>query len=93
MFRKLLTGILFLVFAVVVYYTGAVLIARSQTNEIVSTALTSDRMKLELEDLSAEQLDALLKIQDPNFYKHQGVDFETPGTGITTISQGLVKMY
>lgn len=46
-----------------------------------------------MEDLSAEQLDALLKIQDPGFYNHKGVDFSTPGTGVTTISQGLVKMY
>lgn len=82
-----------LVLAIVGYYTGAILIARADTNEIVATALASDRMKLELTDLSAEQLDALLKVQDPNFYNHKGVDFETPGTGVTTISQGLVKMY
>ncbi|GEO05224.1 hypothetical protein AAE02nite_28880 [Adhaeribacter aerolatus] len=50
-------------------------------------------MKLELNDLTDEQLQALLKVQDQNFYNHKGFDISTPGTGVTTISQGLVKFY
>jgi membrane peptidoglycan carboxypeptidase len=76
-----------------IYYAVSILSARHNTGEIVKTALASGRMKLALDDLSGEQLDALLKVQDPNFYGHKGVDFGTPGTGVTTISQGLVKMY
>jgi membrane carboxypeptidase/penicillin-binding protein len=34
-----------------------------------------------------------LKVQDPNFYHHKGYDFETPGAGVTSLSQGLVKFY
>lgn len=75
------------------YYVIVILVARAETEELVQTALASGRMKLELSDLSKEQLDALLKVQDANFYQHKGVDFETPGTGLTTLSQGLVKMY
>lgn len=35
----------------------------------------------------------LLKVQDPKFYHHKGVDTTTPGTGVTTLSQGLVKIF
>lgn len=87
----LIFGIVFL--AVFTYYLTSIFIARAKTQEIVETALASERMKLELNDLTREQLDALLEVQDPNFYHHKGVDFITPGTGVTTISQGLVKMY
>lgn len=93
MTRKILLGTLLLILSISGYYIGALIIARSNTEELVANALESGRMKLELTDLSKEQLDALLKIQDPGFYTHKGVDFDTPGTGVTTISQDLVKMY
>ncbi|TPE44506.1 transglycosylase domain-containing protein [Pontibacter mangrovi] len=93
MIKKLFVFFGLVILAVFLYYFSVILIARANTKEIVNEALASDKMKLELNDLTAEQLDALLKIQDPNFYNHKGVDFATPGTGVTTISQGLVKMY
>ncbi|MBI2212119.1 MAG: transglycosylase domain-containing protein [Acidobacteria bacterium] len=34
----------------------------------------------------------LLAVEDPRFYEHHGVDFRTPGSGWTTISQALVKV-
>lgn len=74
-------------------YFIVVMDARDKTPSIVNNALHSDRMQLELDDLTDKQREALLKIQDPNFYHHKGYDFETPGTGLTTLSQGLVKMY
>lgn len=67
--------------------------AKRETPDLVNNILRSDRMKLELPDLTDQQLDALLKVQDPNFYHHKGYDFETPGTGKTSLSQGLVKLY
>ncbi|MBC5992356.1 transglycosylase domain-containing protein [Pontibacter cellulosilyticus] len=91
--NKFAVGIGVLLLIIVVYYTAVVLIARAETEEIVVTALSSDKIKLRLDDLTDEQLEALLKVQDPGFYSHQGFDFETPGTGVTTLSQGLVKMY
>ena len=75
------------------YYLVVIVNARQKTEGIVHKALTSGRMKLELKDLSNEQFKALLKIEDPNFYHHKGYDFTTPGAGVTTISQALVKMY
>ena len=34
----------------------------------------------------------LLAIEDPEFFHHHGVDLATPGAGMTTITQGLVKL-
>ena len=42
-------------------------------------------------DLSARQLEILIRVQDPGFYNHHGIDLSTPGGGLTTISQAIVK--
>jgi membrane carboxypeptidase/penicillin-binding protein len=55
--------------------------------------LSPDKIDLELADLTDQQLETLLKIQDPNFYHHRGFDFTTPGAGVTSLSQGLVKLF
>lgn len=41
--------------------------------------------------LTPAQIDALLRIEDPNFLQHNGVDGKTPGAGATTITQSLAK--
>ncbi|NVK35965.1 MAG: transglycosylase domain-containing protein [Rhodobacteraceae bacterium] len=41
--------------------------------------------------LGVDYLAILLSVQDPNFYKHSGVDFTTAGAGATTITQSLSK--
>ncbi len=46
---------------------------------------------LELSDLTDEQKGILLAIEDPAFYTHNGLDFSSPGQGLTTITQSLVK--
>lgn len=43
-------------------------------------------------ELSTEQLRVLLRVEDPAFLEHHGVDLRTPGAGLTTITQGLVKI-
>jgi len=45
-----------------------------------------------LKDVPASKIDILLKIEDPKFRKHHGVDLATPGAGMTTITQGLTKL-
>jgi membrane carboxypeptidase/penicillin-binding protein len=52
-----------------------------------------DNIKVTTKDLSQRQLDILLKVEDPDFYNHHGVDFKTPGAGWTTITQGLAKQF
>lgn len=34
----------------------------------------------------------LIAVEDPTFFRHHGVDLETPGAGMTTMTQGLVKL-
>lgn len=64
--------------------------AEKRSGEVVAAALAIPQ-KLKLSDLSRQQLDILLAIEDPGFYDHSGVDFSSPGQGLTTITQGLVK--
>ncbi|MGV3503721.1 MAG: transglycosylase domain-containing protein [Adhaeribacter sp.] len=91
--KKVLLFIGLIFTLILAYYVAVIINARANTPAIVQAALNSGRMKLELNDLTKEQLQALLKVQDQNFYNHKGFDISTPGTGVTTISQGLVKMY
>ncbi|MDX1503734.1 MAG: transglycosylase domain-containing protein [Thermoanaerobaculia bacterium] len=42
-------------------------------------------------DLTRSQRSALLAVEDPRFFEHRGIDVATPGAGLTTITQGLVK--
>ncbi|OGF51261.1 MAG: hypothetical protein A2044_03380 [Candidatus Firestonebacteria bacterium GWA2_43_8] len=92
-FNKTLTGLLILISIVTVYYAAAVLKARVDTPRLIEEAAKKDNVTLQAGDLSKWQLDALLAIEDPKFYNHNGVDLKTPGAGITTITQGLVKKY
>lgn len=41
--------------------------------------------------LGAERLAILLKVEDPGFAGHSGVDLSTPGAGLTTITQSAAK--
>lgn len=94
-FRKILktSGILFTLLMVVYicYLFITVMIARNETPRIAAAALAGPGIVLQPEELTAGQLEILLKVEDPNFFYHRGVDFRTPGGGITTITQGLVK--
>lgn len=42
-------------------------------------------------DLGADRLALLVRVEDPNYWAHEGVDFTTPGAGATTITQSLSK--
>ncbi|MEW5733309.1 MAG: biosynthetic peptidoglycan transglycosylase [Thermodesulfobacteriota bacterium] len=74
-----------------VYFSGVVLAARQYTAETVLPAVRTARFPLAVSDLTPRQLHILLAVQDPGFYRHSGVDLCTPGAGLTTITQSLVK--
>ncbi|HNV69211.1 MAG TPA: transglycosylase domain-containing protein [Candidatus Ozemobacteraceae bacterium] len=74
------------------YQAFEVYAARAHTVEKVIPMLANPNLKLSKTDLTARQLEILLKVEDPAFYSHNGVDLTTPGAGITTITQGLVKL-
>ena len=74
------------------YYAGEVHAARRYTRETLLPRLAATSYPLALAELSSRQREILLKVEDPAFYTHGGVDLTTPGAGLTTISQGLVKI-
>lgn len=76
-----------------IYYSIEVVIARAHTIEAVEHYYNSGQIKMKTGDLSPRQLEILLKVEDPNFFSHHGVDFKTPGAGWTTITQGLAKKF
>ena len=73
------------------YEAFAVIEARSKTQDIFSSILESDKIEIELKNLSEKRIKSLLTVQDPNFYEHSGYDFTTPGAGVTTITQAMTK--
>jgi membrane carboxypeptidase/penicillin-binding protein len=74
------------------YYLNEVRVARAATPKLVAAAWQRHGKSLTLRDLSPERLRFLLAVEDPRFFDHHGVDLETPGAGMTTITQGLVKL-
>jgi len=73
------------------YYGIVISIAKQETTQIIEESKTSVPIELSLDKLTQRQIDILLKVQDPNFFNHKGTDFSTPGAGITTVTQALVK--
>lgn len=70
---------------------GQVWNARRRTPAVVARALASPGVVLEVDDLTPRQQEILLRVEDPNFYRHHGVDLTTPGAGLTTVTQSVVK--
>jgi membrane peptidoglycan carboxypeptidase len=85
-------GLLALLASATVYYAIDVRQARADTPALVAQAWQQHGRKVALRDLSPERRALLLAIEDPAFFRHRGVDLQTPGAGMTTITQGLVKL-
>jgi membrane carboxypeptidase/penicillin-binding protein len=47
--------------------------------------------EVRLKDIPPARIAAFLAVDDPGFWRHHGVDFQTPGQGMTTLTQSLVK--
>jgi len=75
-----------------VYYWDEVRKARADTAALVQLAGQKYGRQVTIKDVPPHRIDILLKIEDPMFRKHRGVDLATPGAGMTTITQGLVKL-
>lgn len=83
------------------YYLRVVLSAREYTTQCILIYLHNSQWKqmngiarsFEIygHDLSERQREILIKVQDPGFYGHRGIDLSTPGAGLTTITQAIVK--
>src|SRR6187551_1584685 len=76
-------GFLLLLFV----YLGIVWVwASSVATELVPEAMS----KAKVIPLQQQQYDILLKIEDPTFYKHSGLDLSN-GQGLTTITSALAR--
>jgi len=63
------------------------------TPKIVDKYINEGAIQYGFNNLPKEYQDIIIKVQDPGFYFHKGVDFKTPGAGWTTISQSLAKFF
>jgi len=64
--------------------------AQKRTPGVIEAAKKGE---IRLRDVPRQRLNMLLKVEDPNFYNHKGLDFSTPGAGMTSITQSLVKRF
>jgi membrane peptidoglycan carboxypeptidase len=93
--------LLLIIFCVSAYYVYSIQAARKYTREIISLDIEKSQWRhpngiikkfdLLSHDLSKRQTEILIKVQDPGFYNHKGIDLSTPGAGLTTITQAIVK--
>ncbi|MEM8963314.1 MAG: biosynthetic peptidoglycan transglycosylase [Acidobacteriota bacterium] len=76
-----------------IYALVVVRSATETTQRVIETTESFESSGLTPESLPADWLDDLLAVEDPSFYRHNGVDLTTPGAGLTTLTQGLVKIH
>jgi hypothetical protein len=77
--------------SVVAYALHGYLSARADADRL---AVEADRLIAEErgpDNLGPGRADQLLRVEDPGFYHHNGVDFTTAGSGLTTLTQSLGK--
>ncbi len=88
-----LFGLLLVILFVVVLWSGG----KGYYDALADSEPLAARAARLIEDdrggasLGVDQLAMLLKVQDPGFEVHKGVDLTTPGAGLTTITQSLAK--
>ena len=89
MIRRALAALLVLVLVYAVYLGGRIVVERRTVAERVDAIIAAaDPADLRLSPLRTRQL---LRVEDPTFWTNKGIDFASPGAGMTTLSQGLGK--
>ncbi len=88
--KKALLSIAMLLILLTSYESYRLWVAHEKTPELLDL-YKQENLALKAADLSKDQLDIILKVEDPGFYDHNGLDFTSPGQGMTTITQGLAK--
>ena len=89
--RKAILAILLPVASVLAYCVSVIVTFYIDTPKMVARATSPDRIRLKLEDMADDYQQILLRVEDPGFYSHHGVDLTTPCAGGTTITQGPCK--
>lgn len=85
----LATGLALVVIAMPVI--GGWMDARDQAEALASQADAIIASGRGPDDLGSGQFAQLLAVQDPAFATHTGVDFKSPGAGLTTMTQSVSK--
>lgn len=97
------TGLFLIIISIFIpaYYICAVYNAKEFTHRIIFTDLQKSqwrqpngiarKFEIRCHDLNKRQIEILIKVHDPGFYNHNGIDLNTPGAGLTTITQAIVK--
>lgn len=91
--KKIFLILLFIIAAITAYYSIEILLAYRATPSIKAEFLSESKINLRFNELSARQQEIFIKVQDPNFWNHKGVEFSTPGSGWTTITQSIAKWF
>jgi len=87
--RAILLLLAALPLAGMLYEGGALLYARAKTPEILARVSARE---VTLSMVPVRRLRMLLAVEDPGFFRHRGIDFDTPGQGMTTMTQSLAKL-
>jgi len=89
--RVILLSIAVLFLLLLVVTVIDVNIQRAKTPRLVEEMFEGLEDTVNSYDLTMEQIDMLLTVEDPSFFEHHGTDFFTPGQGLTTITQAVGK--
>ena len=76
--------------ALAAYELFALYRAWQATPQVLAAAAQGE---IKIGDVDRRRLAMLVKVEDPGFYRHRGIDFSTPGAGMTSITQSLVKRF
>jgi hypothetical protein len=89
MTRRIAIGLLIAVLVYFIYLGGRIMVERraasARVDAIIAAADPADVT------LSPARAAVLLRVQDATFLTNKGIDYSTPGAGMTTLSQSLGK--
>ena len=91
--HKLSVFILLPVLSLAVYTALIVRSGQKTTDQLLLSAQALADTGLSVEDLPVQWLDEMLQVEDPGFYQHNGIDLSSPGAGLTSLTQALVKIH
>lgn len=94
--KSVIYFLIFLLVAILFYAASGYISARNDASELRNIAQEmidigqgADALGNSIEGKNRSSF--IIKIEDPNFYNHNGIDFKTLGAGYTTITQSLAK--
>lgn len=92
--KKIFSWSIIGVFGFVAAYTAHVISFGIQRTEVVQQKIAQLHINgLKADEFPSSWIEELLAVEDPRFWTHNGIDLRSPGAGITTITQGMVKIH